>query len=262
MKSRGKEHIKILHIDDEVNQLDFTKFFLEEIDEDVEVESHLDPEDALKKINESNSFDCIISDYKMLSMDGISLAEKVREKSTVPFILYTGQGSEEIAEKAFEAGIDDYLRKEIDPSHYQVLAKRVRHNVEKHRAEQLYRKVVEESQDGIIIAKDSNVLYTNRAFTELYGADSKDDILKLDLKDLIADQIVDTKNLLEKITSENDSSNIFKTNLRTRYGEIIPIEVSISKTTFKGEETYLCIIRDIDRRKKIEEEFNIIISKT
>lgn len=233
--------------------------FLEEIDEDVEVESHLNPEDALKIINESNSVDCIISDYKMLSMDGIRLAEKVREKSTVPFILYTGQGSEEIAERAFEAGIDDYLRKEIDPSHYQVLAKRVRHNVEKHRAEQLYRKVVEESHDGIIISKGSSILYTNQAFTELYGADSKDQVLKLDLEDLMADQFGDSRNLLDKFTCEEENSKIFETNLKTIHGEIIPIEVSISKTTFKGEETYLCIVRDINRRKEIQERFNLVL---
>jgi PleD family two-component response regulator len=107
--------------------------FLEEIDKEVEVISKLNPEDALKYINESNSVDCIISDYKMLSMNGIELAEKVREIRTIPFILYTGHGNEEVAERAFEAGINDYLRKEIDPSHYQVLAKRVRLNVEKHR---------------------------------------------------------------------------------------------------------------------------------
>jgi CheY-like chemotaxis protein len=133
LKSRGVKTIKILHIDDEINQLDFTKLFLEEIDKEVEVISKLNPEDALKYIKEPNSFDCIISDYKMLPMNGIELAEKVREKSSIPFILYTGQGSEEIAERAFEAGIDDYLNKEIDPSHYKILAKRVRLFVEKHR---------------------------------------------------------------------------------------------------------------------------------
>ncbi len=132
MKSRGKT-IKVLHIDDELNQLDFTKMFLEKIDKEVEVISKLNPEDALKDIKESDSFDCIISDYKMLSMNGIELAEKVREKSSIPFILYTGQGSEEVAERALEAGINDYLNKEIDPSHYQILAKSVRVNVERHR---------------------------------------------------------------------------------------------------------------------------------
>ncbi|MCK4317648.1 response regulator, partial [Candidatus Bathyarchaeota archaeon] len=103
--------IKILHVDDEGSHLEFTKIFLEELDEGVVVDSATNPEEALK-LQEKNSYDCIVSDYKMLSMDGIELAQRVRRSSNVPFILYTGQGSEEVAEQAFEAGIDDYLRKE------------------------------------------------------------------------------------------------------------------------------------------------------
>jgi putative methionine-R-sulfoxide reductase with GAF domain len=51
----------------------------------------------------------------------------------MPFILYTGQGSEEVAAKAFGVGIDDYLRKESEPAHYQVLARRIMYAVERTR---------------------------------------------------------------------------------------------------------------------------------
>jgi anti-sigma-K factor RskA len=40
------------------------------------------------------------------------------------------------AEAAFAVGIDDYLRKETEPSHYQVLARRIRSAVEERRAEE------------------------------------------------------------------------------------------------------------------------------
>ena len=69
-------------------------------------------------------------------MDGITLAKKIRETSNIPIIIYTGRGSEEVAERAFEAGIDDYIRKENAPAHYQVLSKRIRHAVEKRRDEE------------------------------------------------------------------------------------------------------------------------------
>ena len=46
-------------------------------------------------------------------MNGIELAQKILETSDIPIILYTGQGSEEVAELAFSVGIDDYLRKEF-----------------------------------------------------------------------------------------------------------------------------------------------------
>ena len=109
--------IRILHVDDEENQLEFTKLFLEEIDKDVVIDSTSDPDEAIQ-LASKNSYDCIVSDYKMLTMSGIELAQRVRRSSNVPFILYTGQGSEEVAQLAFEAGVDDYLKKEPEPSHY------------------------------------------------------------------------------------------------------------------------------------------------
>ncbi len=39
-------------------------------------------------------------DYSIPTIDGIELAERIRKESNIPFILYTGQGSEEVAERA------------------------------------------------------------------------------------------------------------------------------------------------------------------
>ena len=129
-----QETIYVLHVDDESDQLVLTKRFLEGADPAINIESFPSPKEAFQALKHG-SFDCIVSDYVMSEMDGISLARFIREESQIPFILYTGKGSEEVAREAFAAGIDDYLRKEIDPSHFQVLAKRVRTAVEKRRAE-------------------------------------------------------------------------------------------------------------------------------
>lgn len=114
--------LRVLHIDDDAQQLVITKRYLEELDPHIRVESIASSEEALLKYS---SFDCIVSDYIMPKMNGIELAQRIREKSAIPFILYTGQGSEEVAEWAFVVGVDDYIRKEFDSSHYQVLVKRI-----------------------------------------------------------------------------------------------------------------------------------------
>lgn len=125
--------IRVLHVDDEEDQLRFTKLFLEELDEEVTVDSISDPEEAIR-LQDRNSYDLVVSDYKMDSMTGIELFRRVRERSDVPFILYTGRGGEELAESAFEAGVDGYVKKEAEPSHYQVLSRRIRQIVEGRRA--------------------------------------------------------------------------------------------------------------------------------
>lgn len=249
----GDKPLKILHVDDEKNQLEFTKLFLEEIEKDVVVDSVNTPEEALKKQAEEN-YDCIVSDYKMMSMNGIELAQKVREKSDVPFILYTGQGSEEVAELAFSAGVDDYMRKETEPTHYQILAKRIRQSVEKHRTEELYRKVVEESRDAIIIVVDNKVAFLNSAACNMVGLKSSDECIGRDIFEFFVDGT--DKIFLPKPNKKGNY--IIKLNYKTKNGALRNAEVSLSKINYQGDEAFLCFIRDITDRKRNEERLNAI----
>lgn len=252
-----KKPIRILHVDDEGSHLEFTKIFLEEVDNEVIVDSVSTPEEAIE-FQEKNSYDCIISDYKMLSMDGIELAQKVREKSNVPFILYTGQGSEEVAQYAFEAGIDDYLRKESEPSHYQILAKRIRQNVDKYRAEQLYRKVVTDSRDGIIILNGLDVAYMNQAAVELFGYQIPSDVIGSNILELL----VETEQRLAECMSETMgtevSSSLFEVKYRTASGAIRVAEVSSSTMHYMGQKAHLCFFRDITNRKRMEARLAVL----
>jgi len=124
--------IRVLHVDDEEDQLRFTKMFLEELDKAVTVDSASDPDEAIR-LQGRNGYDIVVSDYKMVSMTGIELFRRVRAGSDVPFILYTGRGGDEVAESAYAAGMDGYIKKEVEPSHYQVLSRSIRQVVERRR---------------------------------------------------------------------------------------------------------------------------------
>lgn len=124
----------MLHVEDEEDHAKFLEIFLHENDVVLHVDSASSAEEALKKLKEKQ-YDCIVSDYMMPKVNGIQFVEQVKKRHDIPFIIYTGQGSEEVAQAAFTAGVDDYVRKEMDPSHYRVLAKSIRQAVEKKRAE-------------------------------------------------------------------------------------------------------------------------------
>ena len=174
--NRGDTSIRVLHVDDEDNQLVMTKIFIERNNPNINLTSANTITEAFNLI-ESSEFDCIISDYKMLEMTGVEFVEKIRESSNIPFILYTGQGSEEVASAAFLAGVDDYLRKEIEPSHYQVLTNRVRKVVEQYRAEisleeseNRFRGIAERSFEAIVILDiNGYVTYASPAVEKLTG---------------------------------------------------------------------------------------------
>ena len=66
---------------------------------------------ALKKLK-TISYDVIVSDYMMPEMDGIEFLSIIRKKyPSLPFIIFTGRGREEVVIRAFEKGADFYLQK-------------------------------------------------------------------------------------------------------------------------------------------------------
>ena len=57
-------------------------------------------------------YDAIISDYQIPDMDGIEFLKKVRSSgNSIPFIIFTGKGREEVVIEALNAGADFYLQK-------------------------------------------------------------------------------------------------------------------------------------------------------
>ena len=121
--------IRVLYVDDEQNPLVMAKRFLEEIDSEMMVNVLSSPEDALEIID---SYQCIITDFKMPKMDGLEFAYKIRENSNIPIILYTAWGTDELFEKASAVGINECVSKELDHDHYQVLVERIRSLIQNH----------------------------------------------------------------------------------------------------------------------------------
>jgi len=97
------------------------------------VETATSGREALDRL-EAGGIDCIVSDYEMPGTDGLELLEAVRERdSELPFILFTGRGSEEIASEAIAAGVTGYLRKEASGESYPLLANQITNAVSQYR---------------------------------------------------------------------------------------------------------------------------------
>lgn len=160
------DDIRVLHIEDEEPLADLTALQLEKIDERISVFTETDAERCLDRLHEDAPIDCIVSDYNMPSMNGIELLETVRERHPdLPFILFTGRGSEEVAASAITAGVTDYLQKETGTDQYKVLANRIANTVEQYRAvkeveatKEFYGRILEQSSDYVFIVGASGVI--------------------------------------------------------------------------------------------------------
>lgn len=247
------DEIRILHVDDDVNQSEFLQYFLPEMDEAFKIDSLSDPCQVFEKM-ESERYDCVVTDYQMPKMNGIELAEKIRESFDLPIIIYTGQGSEEVAESAFSAGIDDYLRKEMDPSHYQVLAKRIRNVVEKKRVDTLYRAVIEQSRDALAILVKNKVVFANKAFLDMLGLKDLKGIPENPFEFAVGKDMERGMKRYEETVKKESSPGFNKYCLKSLKGNSINVEVSTSPITYHGKTGALCMLRDITEREKLEAE--------
>ncbi len=160
--------IRILYIDDEPALLDLTKLFLE--DKGRFIVDTLEDSLEAAEIILGGAYDAVISDYQMPSKDGISLLKEVRAAgSTVPFIIFTGKGREDIVIEALNNGADFYLQKGGNP---RAQFAELSHQIETAVAARRAKKKIAESLDEL------NAAYEQLAATEEELRSSFDELAK------------------------------------------------------------------------------------
>jgi PAS domain S-box-containing protein len=169
--------ISVLYVDDEPGLLEVGKLFLEQSGQ-FSVDIITSAPAALALLQEK-TYDAIISDYQMPVMDGIGFLKKVRSSgNTIPFILFTGRGREEVVIQALNEGADFYLQKGGEPvAQFTELAHQVRQAVQQRKAEISIRDLERREADIInflpdatfAIDRSGNIIAWNRSIEEMTG---------------------------------------------------------------------------------------------
>ncbi len=111
---------KILIADDEALIRRLVRDFLNKSGyETVEAVNGLD---AIEKFNSNKDIDLVICDIMMPEADGWEVCRKIRETSSVPFLMLTARSQEFDEIMSFESGADDFVTKPFSPT---ILVKRV-----------------------------------------------------------------------------------------------------------------------------------------
>jgi PAS domain S-box-containing protein len=246
--------ITVLHVDDDAAFVDLAATFLERESDSIRVLTETSVEDGQATLRD-HEIDCIVSDYDMPGENGLEFLETVRQAHPkLPFVLFTGKGSEEIASEAISAGVTEYLQKESGTDQYTVLANRIEQAVKRRRAEEeVYRgfQAIESAQEGIgIIGADGTYRYVNRSYADIYDRDVTElvgehwETLYPDAEaERFHDEILPT--LERRGTWVGESVGVAKG------GERVPESLALTQMDDGG---HVCVVRDISERKARERE--------
>jgi len=148
-------------VDDEPEFVDTSATLLEREEESITVDTSTSADEGLEMLNE-RGYDCVVSDYDMPRTDGIGFLREVREDyPDLPFILFTGKGSEEVASEAISAGVTQYLGKRTGTEQYELLANRVINAAESRRAKKEVdwnKTIIRNMGEGVYVF-DSNYVF-------------------------------------------------------------------------------------------------------
>lgn len=257
------ESIRVLHVEDDPDFADLTATFLQREDDTFSVDSARNGTEGLARLA-SEHYDGVVSDYDMPGMDGIEFLEAVRENHPqLPFILFTGKGSEEIASEAISAGVTDYLQKGPGTEQFTLLANRARNAVETAQAKAEARQSQERferlsnvfpdiafyiDRDGqyvdFIAGESSPLLYDT---AEQLMGHRFHDVLPAETADRF---LATVRDVLETGTSQTIEYELeVQAGSRWFEAEIVPL-----RTTLAGRQAVIWVARDITARKERERQ--------
>ena len=134
MSSAEEDPIRVLHVDDDAELREVAALHLEREHQDLQVVTAGGAAQGMARLARGG-IDCVVSDHDMPEKNGLEFLRDVRaEYPELPFVLFTGKGSEEIASDAISAGVTEYLQKGTGTDQYAVLANRIERAVAANRA--------------------------------------------------------------------------------------------------------------------------------
>jgi PAS domain S-box-containing protein len=259
-KIQQSDERTVLHVDDDPQVGDLVAMYLERINDDLNVVSKTSVVAALDFLR-TEQVDCIVSDYDMPNTDGLEFLEIVREQyQDIPFILFTGKGSEEIASEAIASGVTDYMQKAAGSDTYEVLANRIENAIDQHRTEQQfwnalswYQRLVEQELAGVCIIQDGTFVYVNQKLSDIFGYDQSD---LIDESPTMLATEGEANRFLDSIqASESDDLDTFHSEFEglRADGETCTIEVSGGSIEYDGEPAWIGVLRDAEKHTERNE---------
>lgn len=112
MEKEVNGEIRILCIEDDSNDYEIIKRFLEKKMKEINLERESVGLRGLTKMRKEK-FDILLLDYRLPDINGLEVMEIMKKEGIdVPIIMLTGKGDEKVAVEAMKKGVGDYIVKD------------------------------------------------------------------------------------------------------------------------------------------------------
>lgn len=124
----------------------------------------------------------------------------------------------------------------------------------KNKEQEMYKAVVENSNDAIIVYKDGIIVFVNNTAKRITGY-LEDEFHGSNVLDFISTDYkpMELKYMNARMAGKYAPS-LYDTEILRKDGDIIPAEISVSIIHYEGEQAYMAILRDLSNRYSLEKQ--------
>ncbi len=230
-------------------------------------------EEALALLEDkAASFDLILTDHKLPGMSGLELCKELLSRDcSVPMVLTTGAGTEQLALKALKAGVNDYIIKDGNQGYLDLLPAKLLEVVQKHNeraarikaekalreSEKKYRALFEGSRDGFVrMDMTGSIMEFNGAFMKMLGYGKRELLAKTDAELIPEKWRSRESQIMKEQVLKKGYSKFYENECQKKDGTVLPVE--LRRYLVRGEDGkpfgVWAFVRDISDRKKTEQE--------
>ena len=260
----GDNRINVLCVEDDRNFLELERTALERY-ADMITDGAMSVPEALEKLK-GHSYDAVVSDYMMSMLTGIDLLRFLRSAgNSIPFIILTGKGNDQVALEAMAEGATFFMEKGCDQRlMFSEIASMVRVSVEGILAK---KKVIEfeticsslckvDSSAVMILDREGRILDCTTSIEEIIGYCEEEVIGKPFI------ELAEGKNLHESLAKmetlmKNDIAQVVNLEIRRKDSKTIPAMICTSSLQCddRDQRRAVCVIKDISERKAMENNY-------
>ncbi|MBI5218877.1 MAG: PAS domain S-box protein [Bacteroidia bacterium] len=257
---------KVLVVDDDKMLTTLIKMFLDELGfETMDVFS--EAEKAIEKCREALP-DVILMDIHLHGdIDGIKAVDMIKGEFDVPIVYITSDTEEATVNKAISTNPYGYLVKPIIKSTLGITLElayfKHRHEQELELRERPYRKLVDDTEDTIVVIINDLIEYVNLAGLKLLGTINIEDLLQKSVLQFIKEDKRELfKNKMLFAIKSNTKMDYFETTIKALNEESYYVGIVGSPITFKRQKALQLVITDkteeLHSKGLLSEQDNII----